>query len=149
MYSYPQLLALATLFSVAVGCDAGARSAAGFRLPSDGSVERGRAVFVSLECHRCHQVMGDELPNPVAQPPVGVALGGEVQRALGDGYLVTSIINPSHQIVRSSNGLTTVGQQSRMPMYDQITVRQLTDVVAYLQSKYRVHLTPPIAVVVR
>jgi hypothetical protein len=70
------LLGLAVLAGAALGCDAGARSATGFRLP-DGDPQAGRAAFVELRCHSCHTVAGETvLPAPVAQPAVGVPLGG-------------------------------------------------------------------------
>jgi hypothetical protein len=71
-----------------------------------------------------------------------VVLGGEVQEVRTDGYLVTSIIHPSHKLGPYPRGEVAVDGESRMPDYTRsMTVRQLIDVVAYLQSHYRV--TPP------
>jgi hypothetical protein len=55
-----------------------------------------------------------------------------------DGYLVSAIINPSHAIARGlAEGDVSVGNTSRMPDYARgMTVRQLVDIVAFLQSKY-------------
>ena len=132
------------LVSALAACDSGPRSPAGFRLPG-GDVEQGKAVFLELECYRCHRVAGVEgLPSPTIDPPVPVVLGGRVFEVRTDGYLVTSIIDPSHRLTREFRGkiLTTESGESRMPNHnDVMTVRQLTDLVAFLQSTYRV--TPP------
>ena len=59
----PIAVPIAVLLGV-VACESGRHSPAGFRLPADGSVERGKAAFVTLECHHCHEVQGVELPPP-------------------------------------------------------------------------------------
>ena len=54
-----------------------------------------------------------------------------------DGYLVASIINPSHALGPYGRAATSVNGKSRMPEYvDSITVRQIADLVAFLQSRY-------------
>lgn len=139
MLHSPAIPALAVLFATAVACSSGRHSAAGFRLPSDGDAGRGQAAFVALECHSCHEVSGLDLPRPTAQPPVPVVLGREIAAEMSDGYLVTSIINPSHRLAPYPRDLITAGGHSRMPGFtDRITVRQLTDIVAFLQSRYTV-----------
>jgi hypothetical protein len=113
------------------------RSPAGFRLP-EGDVEAGKTAFLDLKCNACHEVQGLDLPGPVADPPVPVALGGKVDYQPTDGKFVTDIINPSHKLppdypmenIRSGSG-------SRMADYsDVMTVRQLVDLVAFLHSRY-------------
>jgi hypothetical protein len=87
----------------------------------------------------------EELPHPTVNPPVPVVLGGRVSEVRTDGYLVTSIINPSHRLTREFRGgiLTTESGESRMPDHnDVMTVRQLTDLVAFLQSTY-ITMPPP------
>jgi mono/diheme cytochrome c family protein len=134
-----RLLPTVLLFGIATACNTGRHSSAGFRLPADGNVERGKAVFLELECHCCHEVSGKDLPRPTMQPPVPVRLGGEVTKELTDGYLVTSIIYPSYALAHYSKDLITVGGKSRMPDYaDRVTARQLTDLVSFLQSRYTV-----------
>jgi hypothetical protein len=82
------------------------------------------------------------MPAPTVQPPIPVILGGQVNTDPADGYLVTSIINPSYRLAPYPRHLITTGNQSRMPSYaDRITVRQLMDLVAFLQSQYTV--VPP------
>jgi len=129
---------------VTVACGSGRHSSAGFRLPAGGSVEQGKAAFVALECHRCHAVSGVELPSPPSQPPVQVVLGGVVPYEMTDGYLVAAIVNPSYRLAHYSRDLGASGVKCRMPEYaDRMTVRQLTDLVAFLQSRYTVRRISP------
>ena len=66
-----------------------------------------------------------------------VVLGGLTTREMNDGYLVTSIINPSYRLAPQPKEAIAVAGRSRMPEYaDKLTVRQLTDLVAFLQSRY-------------
>jgi mono/diheme cytochrome c family protein len=126
----PSLLAMVAIG--AMSCGPSRYSSSGFRLPPDGNAERGKAAFLALGCHTCHSVVGSDLPRQTVQPPVPVVLGGTVARQPSDGFLVTAIINPSFQMA-----------QSRMPHYaDRITVRQLTDIVEFLQAQYHVAAEP-------
>ena len=139
MLKSPALPATVVLLGAAVACSTGRHSSAGFRLPADGDVERGKAAFVALNCHTCHEVPGLDLPRPTVEPAVPVILGRELTHELTDGYLVTSIINPSYKFAPYPRNLITSGGQSRMPHYaDRITVRQITDIVAFLQSRFTV-----------
>ena len=142
MSGWPKLLPIVALLAGAVACDSGRHSSAGFRLPFDGDVEKGRATFVAKGCNQCHEVAGVDLPKPTIQPPVPVVLGGTVSREVTDGYLVTSIINPSYVLAPYPRELITAGGKSRMPDYtERMTVRELVDTVAFLQSRYTVR--PP------
>jgi hypothetical protein len=84
------------------------------------------------------------MPRPVAEPAVPVRLGGVVPAYRTDGDLVTAIINPSHRITgRRDEAAVTSGGLSRMGDFSEtMTVRQLVDVVAFLQSRYDVQ--PPV-----
>jgi sulfur-oxidizing protein SoxX len=136
----PLIVSIAALLAVVLlGC-AGQKSGAGFRLP-DGDPAAGKVAFEELKCRECHRVQGVEFAAPTVKPPVPVVLGGEVPHVKTDGDLVTSIINPSHRIsaaykpeeVRQPDG------SSRMPDLTRVmTVRQLVDVVAFLQTRYTV-----------
>ncbi len=119
----------------------GVHSSVGFRLPENGDVERGRAAFIDLKCYTCHTVNGVETPEPAGDTLV--ALGGAVTEVRTDGYLVASIIHPSHKIKARPKEAVTVEGVSRMPDFTRsMTVRQLIDIVAMLQSRYR-YMPPP------
>jgi mono/diheme cytochrome c family protein len=131
------------LMLVTAACS-GPKSGAGLRLP-DGDVERGKAAFLELKCSTCHTVAGTEVPVPskdYAYVRV-VVLGGEVRQVKTYGALVTSIINPSHSLAPGyPKELITKGNQSAMTNFnDTMTVRQLIDLVAFLQSRY--NFVPP------
>ena len=116
------------------GCTPGRHSPAGFRLPEHGDVGKGRVAFVELKCHLCHKVAGEDQFPATVELPSPVVLGGKVYEVRTDGYLVTSIIHPSHKAAAKG--------ESRMPdLTGQMTVRQLVNLVAYLQSRYEV--APP------
>ena len=56
---------------------------------------------------------------------------------------MTSIIYPQYDLGPYLKDQVTSNGQSRMPHYsDQMTVRQLTDIVAFLQSRYWVPRMP-------
>jgi len=134
------LLLLALLLC---GCEPGTHSSNGFRLP-DGNIQKGKAAFVAHRCHTCHQVANSDLPKPTVQPPVPVILGGVVERPVTDGYLVTSIIYPSYQLAPYPQDQITAHGESRMPHFsDTMTVQELTDIVAFLQSQYVIRRTLP------
>jgi mono/diheme cytochrome c family protein len=127
----------------AVACS-GPKSGAGLRLP-DGDVERGKVAFLELKCNTCHTVAGTEMASPskdYAYVRV-VVLGGEVRQVKTYGALVTSIINPSHSLAPGyPKDLISKDNQSVMANFnDKMTVRQLIDLVAFLQSRYE--FVPP------
>lgn len=139
MLRFSQLLPIVVLLGGAVACDSGRHSSAGFRLPANGDVERGKVAFVQLGCNHCHEVSGMDLPKPTVQPPVPVVLGGMVPSEVTDGYLVTSIINPSYVLAPYPKETIAARGKSRMPDYSStMTVAQLVDTVAFLQSRYTV-----------
>jgi hypothetical protein len=135
------ILALALAGAALTAC-AGPRSSVGFRLPP-GDADKGQAAFVELRCHSCHEVAGTPLPPPVAEPPVPVRLGGVVTAYRTDGELVTAIVNPSHRLARGYGEGVRSGNRSRMGDFNEaMTVGQLVDLVAFLQSRYDVQPPP-------
>jgi len=67
-----------------------------------------------------------------------------VDRRLTDAYLVTEVIDPSYRLAPYPKNQIASGGQSRMPHYaDRMTVRQLTDIVAFLQAHYTLRPIPP------
>ena len=144
MLRHAGFLAIIAIVGAGIACSSGRHSSAGFRLADDGDIERGKAAFVALGCSSCHKVSGVELPAPTVQPPVPVVLGGEVHKVIPDGFLVASIINPQYKLAQYPKEQITISGKSRMPPYaDQMTVRQLTDLVAFLQSRYVIRMTTP------
>lgn len=123
--------------SFACGCDSGPKSGKGLALP-DGDIEAGKAAFVDMQCNTCHQVHGVELPPAATTGPVSVELGGKVYKVKNYGELVTSVINPSHSIARHGDQeLVQADGSSMMANYNStMTVQQVIDLVAFLQSRY-------------
>ena len=129
--------------SVLLGCTSGPRSAAGFRLPLTGDIERGEMSFLDLGCNSCHTVTGAEIPPPPEDAELKLALGGALYEVRTDGYLVTSIIHPSHKLGRFPKQYISAEGKSRMPDFStRMTVRELVDVVAFLQTHYTVKPDP-------
>lgn len=131
----PRAIWILVLFAACTSCG-GRHSPAGFRLPETGDIARGERAFEQLECYRCHTVDQTETSAPTVDHVV--PLGGAVRELRTDGYLVTSIIHPSRRLADQPRGRITVDGESKMPDYAQsMTVRQLVDITAFLQSKYR------------
>jgi hypothetical protein len=134
---FTRLLLVAPLLLAVTACQPGRYSQASFHLPAGGDFERGKVAFVSLGCNSCHEVSGVDAPRPTVQPAVPVVLGGEVEKKPSDAYLVTSIICPAYRLAPYPKDQITVNGQTRMPEYvDRISVRQLTDLTEFLQSRY-------------
>ena len=118
------------------GC--GPKSSFGFRLP-DGDEDAGRTAFVDLQCNLCHTVIGSQIDGT---NELAVVLGGDVKRVRSYGELVTSIINPSHKIAQENiDPALLVNGKSAMESVELnkvMTVKQLVNLVAYLQPKYKV-----------
>jgi len=124
-----------------VGCGAELTSSRGFRLP-DGDAEAGQIVFAQFECVVCHSVEGAEFPAAAEEPDFDVRLGGKVNRVSSYGELVTAVINPSHDISDAyPQGMVSQDGHSLMgDVNNEMTVQQLIDLVAFLQSTYMEYL---------
>lgn len=108
-----------------------------------GDASKGETHFVDLGCVNCHVVVGAELPDSTDSGPVRVLLGsGLGGKTYGD--LVTSIVNPSHRLsARYRADEVSAGGESLMSSYnDVMTVTQLTDLVAFLQTYYTKAIRP-------
>jgi hypothetical protein len=114
-----------------------------FALPP-GDVEAGKTAFAELRCNSCHSVEGHIEHTPTAEGAIHVELGGTVSRVKTYDDLVTSIINPSHKLSRGLNTMTATEQgTSRMPIYNEVmTVQQLVDITAFLETTYEVWVPP-------
>jgi hypothetical protein len=138
------LLMLCSLAALLAACTPAPESARGFRLP-DGDPAFGKQAFLDLQCHACHTLPGEELPSISIAAPVTVMLGGPVSQVKTYGQLVTSIINPSHKLIKiyPEDEVSSDGKSFMPTMIDFMTVRQLVDLVAFLQDKYHVVLPTP------
>ena len=126
---------------VLVGCSPGPKSAKGFQLP-DGNVEAGQAAFVELGCMSCHTVDGFDFSYGDGERSIDVRLGGEVHRVRTYGELVTAIIHPSEGFARGypKAQVSSAGKSLMKDFNRTMTVGQLIDIVAFLQSKYTEYL---------
>ncbi len=132
------VLLFSVLMSGMLGCGQGPKSGKGFSLP-EGDIERGQEAFVALHCHACHTVAGVELPEVKPEMDIKVRLGGEVAHISTYGELLTSIVNPSHKLASGykREDVTKDGGESKMTNYNHaMTVQQLIDLIAFLQSRY-------------
>jgi len=109
----------------------------GFSLPK-GDVSAGKTAFVKFQCAACHTVAGMEELRKERETVMTLPLGGETTRIQTYGELVTSVINPSHIISKNFPGTEVSAEgQSKMRSYnDVITVKELIDLVEFLQSQY-------------
>ena len=138
------VLALAGIVLSCFGCTPAPTSGKGFTLP-DGDRDAGKVVFVKLSCHQCHTVAGGDSFPDLDEREMNVRLGGEVARIRTYGELVTAIINPSHRLAKGHKAEDVADEgKSMMKNYnDVLTVTQLIDLVAYLQSRYMLRTYEP------
>ncbi len=106
----------------------------GFVLPK-GDPEAGRKDFTRLGCVACHRVAGDpELPASTSATPGPTLNFGP---AVPAGTIAQSIVAPSHTIAPDF-GQGTPEDPQTSPMHnfsDEMTLRELMDITAYLQSR--------------
>lgn len=99
-----------------------------------GDAERGREAFDELSCGACHALGGEPAPKGVLSANPGPTLGpGHAAR--GSGELATAIVAPSHEVApevraRLEGRLSPMGDFT-----DVLTVRQLADLVAWIQAQ--------------
>jgi mono/diheme cytochrome c family protein len=100
----------------------------------DGDPAAGRATFAKLECYQCHTIRGESFPQTSTS---GGQVGPELTGMGGHHpveYFAESILNPNAVIV-TGPGYTDADGMSVMPDYrDTMTVAELIDLSAYLQS---------------
>lgn len=134
------LLKAAILGVAVVGlsaCGPDPKSSAGFTLP-EGDVAQGQATYIEFGCHACH-THSDVPQLEGANAATAVTIGGQTARVRTYGELVTSVINPSHRVARrKSEKMADESGNSKMATFnDVMTVTQLVDLVAFLQSSYQ------------
>jgi mono/diheme cytochrome c family protein len=99
-----------------------------------GDAADGRKVCVAMECFACHAVGGEDFPRDAKTPSgAGPELTGMGSHHPAE-YFAESILSPNRVIVLGP-GFTGSDGLSKMPSYaDTMTLKQLTDLVAYLKS---------------
>lgn len=133
-----RLSILLLLFALVSGCGRDMMSERGFALP-EGDAAVGRDVFLYMQCNQCHTIVNEELPVVPGFEPY-VQLGGQVSTVRTYGQLVTSIINPSHDLAKGyPKDLVSEEGESHMYNYNRyMTVQELIDLVMFLQPHYDV-----------
>jgi mono/diheme cytochrome c family protein len=133
------MVATLMLAAVATGCSYQPR----FGFPVErGNIEEGRQAFIDHRCHACHTLAGVRLPDLAGASAPLLELGGETGYVKAYSELVTSIINPNHRISEQyreqMRNRAIAPLTSPMPAahVDTMTVRQLIDLVAFLDSRY-------------
>lgn len=110
-----------------------------------GDADKGREAFVYLRCHACHEIAGFDPPATIVAE-TRVRLGGQTTRVKSYGDLVTSIANPSHRLTEGypADAVTVDGVplMTLIRLNEVMTVQQLIDLVAFLQTEYEV-ASPP------
>lgn len=97
--------------------------------PPRGDLARGRRLFAEQGCPACHVVAGEAFPAPTAPGPELSGMGSHHPAA----YFVESILNPEAVLVDGPGYIAADGR-SAMPSYPEMTIAQLADIVAFLQS---------------
>lgn len=135
MRGIPGTLALLAALTAAAGCVP--PQSGEFVLP-EGDPETGRELFVTYNCTSCHTVPNLDLPEPDADAPIRIPLGGRVSKVKSYPELVTSIINPSHRFVprRRVEDVSEDGESLMTVYNDVMTVTELVNLVAFLESRY-------------
>lgn len=109
----------------------------------EGDINEGRQAFIDHQCHQCHSIAGLTLPPLAGADEPILELGGATTSVKTYAELMTSVIYPDHRISeRYREQLLLRGivpSQSPMPMphVETMTVRQLIDLVAFLDSRYQ------------
>jgi len=109
--------------------------------PPPGDPVVGKQVFVDYGCPSCHIVQGETFGGAGGGSKVGPELTGMGSHHPA-AYFVEAILNPNAVLI---DGPGYVGPDglSTMPSYDSMSLRDLTDVVAYLQSLTTGDAGPP------
>jgi hypothetical protein len=130
-------LAVVLLLLMSIGC--GRRTSHGFKLPP-GDAAAGKAAFAELGCATCHSVEGVDLPAPHTVPVV--ALGGRTAVFPTIGELTTDIIFPEARMAEATMAPGTPRHPPMPDLADRMTVRQMADLVTFLQEHYEYSPTP-------
>jgi len=97
--------------------------------PPPGDVGEGRKAFQELGCHSCHTVKGEPFSIDTDTGPDLTGMGTHHPPE----YFAESIMNPDAVLVEG-RGWIDGGGRSSMPVYPDMTIAQIADLVAYLSS---------------
>lgn len=110
------------------------------RLP-EGAPDEGREAFLELRCIHCHSVQGVDLKHPELGKRLDLPLATSERFVRTYADLFTAITNPRH-VVRKQYGALLQGAEGSeaepfmLDLTRTMTVRQLVDLVAFLDSSY-------------
>lgn len=143
LYNLSNYLFVFVLLSVGLLISSCNGQARGFALP-EGDIEKGIQTYQRLSCTECHSISGIEWKG--GSDSLKIHLGGEVSTQPTYGELVASVVNPSHKIARRFKQKTATEEGlSKMKNYNEVmTVQELIDLVAFLQSEYDVKAPPTV-----
>jgi len=96
-----------------------------------GDQAAGRQAFVDFGCHSCHRVAGESF-SAGASNSIGPELSGMGSHHPAT-YFAEAILNPDAVLI-DAPGYVGGDGHSIMPMYPEMTIGQLSDLVAYLTS---------------
>jgi len=94
-----------------------------------GDVDAGRRTFADVGCPACHRVAGEAFSAPSGPGPELTGMGSHHPAE----YFLESILTPDAVLVDGPDYVGADGR-SAMPSYPDLTLRQLSDLVAYLRS---------------
>lgn len=95
-----------------------------------GDARHGREVFRNLGCFACHRVSGEDFPPPAAPGPDLTDVGSHHPPA----YLLESILDPNAVIIDEPGYVDARGRSTMPDFSARLSVTELIDLVAYLQS---------------
>ena len=138
-----RLVLMASFASLLSGCNVGGEWQNEIHLPA-GDAARGEELFASVGCVSCHAVGDAAFEGSAVAEGVRVRLGSQTGRRMSYGQLVTSVVNPSHRLAPQyfSENITQEGESLMANYNDALTVTQLTDIVAFLETHYEDVLRP-------
>lgn len=113
-----------------------------FRFPG-GEAEAGRESFIGLSCIQCHTISKVDLPDPKGNRRLELTLAKEIRFVKNYGDLITAITNPKHVVTEQYRSILSRAEvqgsiEPLMPDFtDDMSARQLMDIVAFLDEAYR------------
>ena len=143
MHNLFKLVLMVSFVSILPGCNVGEEWQNEIHLPA-GDATKGEELFASVGCVSCHAVGDAEFEDSAEAGGVFVRLGSETGGRMSYGQLVTSVVNPSHRLAPKyfSENIKNDGESLMANYNDELTVTQLTDIVAFLQTHYEDVLRP-------